>query len=123
MNYNEFLTRVIDEGIEAAKTDYTNKSDKDYLEGSIAGFEACRNKNPEELIEVWNEANDKYENAFQKQKNNYWWYRCFQLEVEWVINVISAMLVNEGQDSLLSWLPTACAMMKAASIIGVSERN
>jgi hypothetical protein len=116
MDYNEFLTRVINEGIEAATADYTDPSDKERLEGSIAGFNACRDKLPEELVAVWQKATNDMNSAL----DNYWWYRCFQLEVEWVCNVVSGMLVNEGQNSLLSWLPTANGMMKAASIIGVN---
>lgn len=122
MDYNEFLKRVIDEGIEAATADYTEESDKERLEGSIAGFNACRDKSPEGLVEVWQKASDDMNNAFREQKDNYWWFRCFQLEVEWVCNVVSAMLMNEGYNTpLLSWLPTASAAMKAASIIGVKE--
>lgn len=122
MDYTEFLRRVIDEGIEAATSDYTKESEKQNLEGSIAGFNACRDKSPEELVEVWQKASDDMNNAFNEQKDNYWWFRCFHLEVEWVCNVVSAMLYNQGHKPLLAWLPTASAMMKAASIIGVAER-
>jgi len=120
MDYNEFLTRVINEGIEAATADYTDPSDKERLEGSIAGFDACKNLLPEQLVEVWQKATNDMNTAFHEQQEDYWWYRCFQLEVEWVMNVVSAMLVNEGQNALLSWLPTANGAMKAASIIGVN---
>jgi hypothetical protein len=121
MEYIEFLTRVINEGIVAATLDYTDPNDKERLDGSIAGFNACRNLLPEQLLEVWQKATDEMNSAFAEQKENYWWYRCYQLEVEWVCNVVSAVLVNEGQNALLSWLPTANAAMKAASIIGVNS--
>ncbi len=120
MTYNEFLTRIIDEGIAAATADYTDPKDKESLDGSIAGFEACRNLLPEQLVEAWQTATTDVNVAFREQKINYWYYRCFQAEVEWVCNVVSAMLVNEGQKPLLSWLPTANGMMKAASILGVN---
>jgi hypothetical protein len=122
MNYNEFLTKVIDEGIEAATSDYTKESEKLQLDGSIAGFNACRNKNPEELVEVYKLANKETADAFNSEKE-YWYYRCFQLEVEWVCNVVSAMLMNEGHSPILSWLPTANGAMKAASIIGIANIN
>jgi hypothetical protein len=122
MNYNEFLTRVIDEGIEAATADYTKESEKQQLEGSIAGFNACRDKSPKELVDVWQKASDDMNDAFREQKENYWWFRCYQSEVEWVCNVVSAMLMNQGNYApLLSWLPTANGAMKAASIIGVNQ--
>jgi hypothetical protein len=123
MNYNEFLTRVIDEGIEAVKTDYNEESDKERLEGSIAGFEACRNKSPEELVKVWKKASDDVNNAFGDKERKYWWFRCFQLEVEWVCNVVSAMLLNEGRKPLLAWLPTANGGIKAASILGTASNT
>lgn len=123
MDYYEFLNRVIDEGIAAATADYTKESEKQQLEGSIAGFNACRNLLPDQLVELWQKANADRNNAYVLQGENYWWYSCFHSEVEWVINVVSAMLVNEGQDALLSWLPTANGMMKAASIVGVAERG
>jgi hypothetical protein len=122
MNYNEFLSRIIDEGIDAAKSDYTDPKDKLRLDGSIAGFEACRGKQPNELVEVWQKANDNMNNAFHEEKNDYWWYRCFQLEVEWVCNVVTAMLMNEGfNEPLLSWLPTTNGVIKAATILGKTE--
>jgi hypothetical protein len=127
MNYNEFLTRVIDEGIEAATADYTKESEKQQLEGSIAGFNACRDKSPEELVEVWKQAGKRTEEASHEvyktqSKGDYWYHRCFQSEVEWVCNVVSAMLMNQGNYApLLSWLPTANGAMKAASIIGVNQ--
>jgi len=120
MEYNEFLNRVIDEGIQAATADYTDPSDKQRLEGSIAGFNTCRYLLPEQLVATWQKATDEMNQAYMEQKENYWWYCCFQSEVEWVCNVVSAMLVNEGREPLLSWLPTANGMMKAASIIGVT---
>jgi hypothetical protein len=119
MNYIEFLNRVINEGIDAAKSDYTDPKDKLRLDGSIAGFEACRDKQPGELIEVYNKAGSDCHTAFLEQKEDYWYYRCFQAEVEWVCNVVSAMMLNEGDSPLLSWLPTANGAMKAASILGL----
>jgi hypothetical protein len=122
MNYIEFLNRIIEEGIESAKIDYVKPEEKQSLDGSIAGFEACRDKLPHQLIEVWQKGSDDVNNAFHEQKDNYWWFRCYQAEVEWVCNVMSAMLINEGYTTpLLSWLPTANGMMKAASIIGVAQ--
>jgi len=122
MDYNEFLTRVIDEGIQAATADYTEESDKERLEGSIAGFNACRGMTPEQLVELWTKAGMDVNNAFGDMEKKYWYFRCFQLEVEWVINVVSAILMNEGYKPLLAWLPTANGATKAASIVGVAER-
>lgn len=67
MDYYEFLNRVIDEGIDAAKADYTDPTDKQRLDGSIAGFEACRKKLPEELVELWTDVSKQV---------NMWIIRC-----------------------------------------------
>lgn len=123
MDYYEFLNKVIDEGINAATADYSEASDKNQLDGSIAGFNACKNLLPEQLFELWTGASAKANNAFGDTEEIYWYNRCFQLEVEWVCNVVSAMMVNEGQDPIFSWLPTVNGAIKAASIIGVTERS
>jgi hypothetical protein len=116
MTYDAFLTEVIDLGIESARRDY--KNDKhDHLEGSIAGFEACRGKTPLELLEVFQEAKEYANNAMMDRVSNYWYFRCYQLEVEWVMNVVSAILVNEGQPPLLSYHPTCNAMILANKIL------
>jgi hypothetical protein len=122
MEYNDFLNRVINEGIEAATADYREERQKPHLEGSIAGFEACRNKNPFELLDVWKESQEYAQKSFNDRDDpdKYWWFRCYQLEVEWVCNVVSAVLYNEGKPPILSWLPTCNGMSKAASIIGVA---
>jgi len=94
MNYQEFLTKVIDEGIAAARKDYADQKDK--LNGSIAGFEACRDKTPEELKLLLESSQISTKDAYTNQLVNYWWFRCYEAEVEWVCNVVSAMLYNQG---------------------------
>ena len=117
MDYNEFLKRVIDEGIEAAKKDYVKPEQKDKLEGSILGFEKCRGKNPEELVEMLKEAG-KATNA-ASGNSNYWYVRCQEAEIEWVCNCVSAIIVNGGQKPIIP--VTARGALKAAEIVGVKE--
>jgi hypothetical protein len=120
MTYSKFLEEVINVGIASAKEDY--KNDKpDHLEGSIAGFEACRGKNPNELIEVWKEAAEYMSKAFNARADNYWYFRCYQLEVEWVMNCVSCLLINNGDQPLLSHLPTCNAMTLVSKIVGVHK--
>jgi len=120
MDYKAFLGRIINEGIEAAKKDYKEDGQKEHLEGSIAGFEACRDLEPSDLMDMLQTANEYMNDAFKEQRENYWYFRCYQAEVEWVLNVISAMLVNQGSSTLVSYLPTARGMKKAAIILGVA---
>ena len=52
MNLADFLDRVIEDGIAAARADYCRPEQKAKLEGSIEGFEACRGKDPEALAQL-----------------------------------------------------------------------
>lgn len=115
MNYSEFLNEVIDKGIAAAKEDYKDGK-QNYLEGSIAGFEACRDKSPEELREIYFETHG-YINQAYGDAEKYWWFRCYQLEVEWVCNCVSAILLNMDKPPILSWLPTCNGMQLASKIL------
>lgn len=117
VDYNEFLNKVIDDGIEAAKEDYASRPEK--LKGSIEGFEACRGKNPLELAEVLKQASKKTHEARMNRVPNYWEIRCFEAEVEWVCNCVSAILMNQGLPTIIS--PTARGYMKAAQIVGVES--
>lgn len=117
MTYKEFLERIIDDGIAAAKKSYAEKKNKDFLEGSIAGFNACRNLDGTELVELYYIAIGYRNQAHLERADNYWYFNCYVSEVEWVINVVSAMMYNEGQQPLLSHLPTARGYLKAADIL------
>lgn len=44
---------------------------------------------------------------------------CFQMEVEWVLNCLSAADID--RTPLLSHLPTARGVMKAAEVLGVRD--
>lgn len=117
MDYFQFINTVIERGIIAVNIDY--KDDENKRNGAIAGFEACRGKLPEELNKVWKEVEEYIKEAHNKREvNTYWWFRAYQLEVEWVCNVVSAMLYNQGKKPVLSWLPTGRGVMAAAYIIG-----
>lgn len=116
MNYIEYLTQIIDSGIKAAKTDYTDPKDNLKLSGSIEGFEICRDKLPAQLLKLLNEAQIKSWDAITKDADDYWFWRCRELEIEWVCNCVSAMLINQGIEPIIT--PTARGVMRAAEIIG-----
>ena len=118
MQHGEFLARIIDDGIEAAQRDYADSPDK--LTGAVAGFEACRGMSPLELISVLSFAALETQQAFKDKSEDYWRIRCFELEVEWVCNCVSAALVNSDVGPLRQDFPTNRGMQKAASILGVS---
>lgn len=120
MNYSEFLSRIIDDGIKAAEADY---KDELKLKGAKAGFEACRGLQPDQLVGLLKDSELHTRVKRSECSDDYWYWRCFELEVEWVVNCLSAILVNEGKRPLLPYLPTARAMMKAVEVVGVTPLN
>src|SRR3954464_5335377 len=115
MEYEAFLTKIIDDGIEAAKKSYATKPDK--LRGAVAGVEPCRGKNREELKSALRPAEAATSIARICRADNYWEVRCFEAEIEWVCNVMSAAMASQGARTIVS--PTARGLMKAADILGV----
>lgn len=120
MNHDEFLTQVIDKGIAAARRDYNRPDQERKLAGSIAGFSACRGLTIDELASLLEAARGATQHARQQDdRKDYWWFRCFELEVEWTCNCLSCVLMNEGLPTIIP--PTARAMMTTAEVVGVRE--
>ncbi len=115
MTYSDFLTRIVDDGITACCESY--KDDTQKREGAVAGFNACRGKTILELRQQLDSARDATRNAYRLSSANYWFLRCYELEVEWVCNVVSAALQNQGDEPIVT--PTVRGYMKAAEILGV----
>lgn len=126
MSYEEFLLRVVEEGIEGARHDYGRPEQRTKLEGSIEGFEACRGKSLKELAQVLADAERSSKEArsrFHEKEipsDEYWRARCREAEIEWVANVVSAMLLNQGLEPIVN--PTARGAMQAAKILGVKDQ-
>lgn len=116
MTFAAFLTCIIDDGIKACSESY--KHDQRKREGAIAGFNACRGKTIFELRQQLDVAGKAADVARAVDKKNYWYLRCYHAEIEWVCNVVSSALQNQGQEPIV--VPTARGYMKAAEILGVS---
>lgn len=117
MTYKQFLDIIIDDAITAAKETY--KHDANKRDGAISGLTACRDRDPLELREVYQETKE-YVDKFMfghKEPKTYWWYRCYQSEVEWVCNVASAALKEfMNLEPILPNMPTIRGYLKAADI-------
>lgn len=122
-DYYEVLDSIINDGIAEISYIMDKPYDKHKLAGAIAGFNACRNREPLELVEIHKETNGYLREMIKGGRTNadeYWWFRYYRLEVEWVCDVISAFYsayLNQGKKSLLPNTPTDRAMKKAYSII------
>ena len=119
MNHEEFIKRVVEEGIKAAQRDYCRPDQKDKRDGSIAGFKACIGKSIDELKELLESCAIATEDARKRKADDYWWFRCYEAEVSWLCNCLSVVLMNEGLPVIVP--PTARAAMLVATIIGVKK--
>ena len=126
VSYPEFLEAVINDGIVAAEADYPDypgeEKDPDRQanitmkrHGSVAGFEACRDLSPEELKLLHLEALHNNQEAFQEESSDYWYWRCYSLEIEWVCNVVSSMLVQLRKPGIVP--TTVRGVFKATEIL------
>ncbi len=120
MNYGEFLTQVIDNGLKSVASDERITKRAKRLEGAKAGFEACRGKDPVQLKELLGAANRKSALAREeKDIEEYWKAVYYALQIEWVCNTVSAMLMNEGLQVIVP--PTARGAINAAKVAGVKD--
>lgn len=128
MDFNNFIKQVVDIGIDSAKKDYKREDQKALLRGSIAGFKACLGKSPLELSELLDkamrESSDwtlQSDHKSKKHIDKHWYLRGYALEVEWVCNVVSCALLNQGLPTIVP--PTARGMIMASKILGVRSEN
>jgi hypothetical protein len=117
MFYGDALNAIIDDGIEAVRLDYIKPCDTLKRDGSIAGFQACRDKKPVEIAILLALARQQTQDARTGRPEDYWYWRCRECEIEWVANVISAMLMNQGLPGIVP--VTARGVLKAIDIVGV----
>lgn len=118
LRYQDFLNRIVDESIKGATESYGHRTDKKgnaMLEGAIAGLNACRNLSPPQLAALLMRAKTVLHKCFHRTVlERYWRVNCFMAEVEWVCNVVSVALVNQGIDPIVE--PTMRAAQLAARI-------
>lgn len=119
--YFDFLSKIIDKGQEAARRDY-KKGQK--LQGSLAGFEACRKLKPHALQELLNTCRISTIAEYGQHDDDiskYFWYRCYESEVEWVCNCISVILMQMGKPVIVP--PTARAALLIAEIMKIPLKD
>ena len=113
MSVKDFLDRIVDDGIIAAAEDY---KDGPKLDGAVHGFEFCRGKEPATIVKEWTRCFEMLRLLMDADNlDEYFYWQCYQNELEWILNCLS-VATNQ---SLLSHLPTARGVMKAAEVLGV----
>jgi hypothetical protein len=123
--YDQLLDRTITEGIAEVRKAYDDPKDHHKRDGAIEGFEACRGKTPEQIVDLWTEAEKACAtiraeiDGGDEHLRRYWRARYKTLQIEFVCNVISVGLISNGQPPLLTHLPTARGALQYARIVGV----
>jgi hypothetical protein len=79
---NDALNRIIDDGIETARAEYTRPDQKLMLVGAIKGLEECRGKTPAEIAALITEAEASAVQAAADDPTYYWFWRCRVLEIK-----------------------------------------
>lgn len=122
MNYLTALDHVISRGITAARSSYSGRDELDKLDGSISGFEACRNKTPIEIWELYQKAARECTEAKDRQDIHWKYFACRRSEIEWVANCVSVILLNEKIPSPFPRHvgPTVRATLAMTRILGLA---
>ncbi len=126
MQYLTALDAVIERGIAGVKVSYKDEPHK--RDGSIEGFNACRDKTPDELFKILTEAGERTKKARDDHHagkvsiEEYWKVRHAEVQIEWVCNCVSVMLMGKSQKSPFPRHvgPTARAATFVAGIIGIA---
>jgi len=119
---------AIEDGLVACRYSYRAPGQESKLAGAVAGFEACRRMlefcgNLGQLLPQFQglirDAAAERAALTGGDPGKYWEARCKEAEIEWVANVLSAVLQNMGLPTVVP--PTARGYAKAAEIVGVKE--
>src|SRR5262245_60348172 len=120
MDLGPLINRVCADGIAEASATYTRREEADELQGAIEGFELCQGiEHTDHLLEALHQANARAIAAVADEAADQARWTCRVAKIEWVCNVVSAALVAHGQEALGPLWPTASAMLRTASILGV----
>jgi hypothetical protein len=118
MDYLSAVNAIVDDGIEECRLVYTRPDQSLKRDGAIRGFEECRGLSPHEIAALLGRAKADREDARRREAPDYWYWRMREAQVEWVANVVSALLYNQGLPVIVP--PTARGMLKAADVVGVA---
>lgn len=116
MPYLDFLNAIIDDGIEAARADYTKPHQTNLRDGAIAGFEECRGLDIMAVEALALEAAKRARQAMQDRAADHWYWRGRSAEIGWVRDVVTAVQWVFGHAPQVR--PSGRALVKAYEILG-----
>lgn len=118
MDRQNLLNAIIDDGVTEIPLAYPRPDQKDKREGGIAGFEACRGLDDDGIVSLLAQARDRTAKAMTTTDPGYWHHRMYELQIEWVLNVLSAAATANGMKAPAGY--TARGMLKAADVLGIA---
>lgn len=121
MEYTEFLHRIIEEEVASVKKKWFTNRERNKLEGALNALENCRDKAPTELMEIFKENAGYADGAYKRGTGEYMWFEAYQATVKHILDLVSAVLVNEGGKPLMIGLPTAMGVTKATVILNSEQ--
>lgn len=115
MKYFDFLNQTVDHCIAQGEL-YQIPQEESSMKFHTDGFEACRNKPPHELAALLQESVKNRAEHFGQ--SDYWYFRRYEVQVEWICNIVSVLLAARGNAPLAAHLPTSAAAEQLARLIG-----
>ena len=119
MTRGELLDAVIDDACTEIPMAYPRPDQRDKRDGGIAGAQSCRGMEDAALLTHLDAATKRSRDAMARRATDYWWHRMFEIQVEWVLNVLSAAAWAHGMPPAMT--PTARGLAKAAEVLGVAS--
>lgn len=114
MVYDDFLEKIIKDGIIYSEKKYAKNQEK--LMAATLGLDACRNKKPNELLGLLNEAR-KITQKTNINSKLYIIVSTYELTIEWVCNCIAAMMIVQKQKPIVQ--PTMRGFLKMSEVLRV----
>lgn len=112
--YFDFLDKVIADCETSANTHYSSSPSE--LESALNALKTCKAKTPGELKDIYESAVSASREARFEKSSKYTEIRCHEIEVEFICDAVSAILVNSGEEPILG-KPTKKGFAKAHSVV------
>lgn len=125
MTYTEFVRQIITEGVEVLASAALETPESPQLAGALSACEACLKCDSAPALGVLLAfARNKHADVLREpvpDADRCLFAQGFAYEVEWICNCVSALLLNEGLQPLIT--PTSRGIMKCAELLGEAPRG
>lgn len=119
MPYPDFLNAVIDDAETDVRAHLDRPNQNFRREGALDGLAACRDQSPADLANLLSKAKRRTEVSQKRREVDYWFWRERELQIGWVLGVMSAGLDIAGHRPPAGY--TGRQYLKAADIFGMDQ--